>query len=314
MAMKAFFIISGVLILLYTLDLKLDLKSFFATENVSDVNQQVTSSENVEEIEKIESALNVNIQNNRKRIPAPCGDGGLKIRDIVAVSGDSEVRYDPSASAQRKRNKKASEILGGDHFHHIDNSTTVRRLCVQSEWTQIQIVTPEWLTFVRGWVPNQALREIERAENGRRVYVDDDFYWDDDTSVFKSQIINVVNKISQENTNCRQLDTASMALSPTRSTPNNPVFFITCGYGANAFNVWFKPEDANSEQSFKAIQPIGKIAATDTCEQAAKLAAIHPSTVEFSRVWDLAYMPHASGRARIISTFTAKNRVNLELK
>jgi hypothetical protein len=46
----------------------------------------------------------------------------------------------------------------------------------------------------------------------------------------------------------------------------------------------------------------------------AKQAATHPSTVEFSRVWDLAYMPHLSGRARVVSTFTAKNALNLKLR
>ena len=80
------------------------------------------------------------------------------------------------------------------------------------------------------------------------------------------------------------------------------------------FNVWFRPTDAEAGERFVAKEPLGKSAAVDACETAAKQAATHPSTVEFSRIWDLAYVPHVSGRARVVSTFTARNALNLELK
>ena len=160
---------------------------------------------------------------------------------------------------------------------------------------------------------NEALRKVQRAA-GRRLYVDDDFYWDDDTSQFKPQIVATVNQIVRENRNCSQIDTHSVAKSPSRSKPGDPVFFVTCGSGANAFNVWFRPADVQSGRSLAAKEPLEKIAAVDACEAAAKQAATHPSTVEFSRILDLAYLPHVSGRARVVSTFSAKNAFNLELK
>ena len=92
------------------------------------------------------------------------------------------------------------------------------------------------------------------------------------------------------------------------------MFFVTCGSGANVFNIWFRPTDVEAGQNFTTKEPLGKNAAVDACELAAKQAAIHPSTVKFSRIWDLAYLPHISGRARVVSTFTAKNVLNLELK
>lgn len=247
-------------------------------------------------------------------IPEPCGDGGLVLNDVVAVTGDHHVRSSPSASAPKIKNEKASRALGKDHFHQIDSSTTVRRICAQEEWTEVQIVTPDWLNHVKGWVENSALREIEHTENGGRVYVEDDFYWDKDTSMFKPQIVAVVNRIASQNRNCSQIDTSSVAKSPSRSKPGEPVFFVACGSGSNVFNVWFRPTDAGAGKMFVAKEPLGKSAAVDACEMAAKQAATHPSTVEFSRIWDLAYMPHVSGRARVVSTFTAKNALNLELK
>lgn len=248
------------------------------------------------------------------RVPKPCGDGGLVLMDVVAVTGSHDLRASPTASALKIKNEKASRILGQILFHQIDNSTTVRRLCAQADWTRVKIVTPDWLNHVEGWVPNGALRQIERTADNARVYVEEDFHWDDDTSRFKPEIVATVNQLMRENRNCDQVDTHSVAKSPSRSKPGDPVFFITCGTGANAFNVWFRPTDVQAGRSLVAKEPLGRNAAVDACEVAAKQAATHPSTVEFSRIRDLAYVPHVSGRAHVFSTFSAKNAFNLKLK
>lgn len=247
-------------------------------------------------------------------IPEACGDGGLALGDVVAVNGDHVVHTSPSGASPKLRNEKASRALGRPHFHRIDGSATVRRLCVQAEWTEVQIVTPDWLTHVKGWVPSHTLRTIERTAVGNRIYVEEDFYWDEDAAQFKTQIVATVNRITRENRNCGEIDTASIAKSSSRSTPGDPVFFVTCGSGANVFNVWFRPGDAESSPSFAAMQPLGRSLAVDACEMVAKGAAVNPSTVEFSRILDMAYIPHVSGRARVVSTFTAKNALDLELR
>lgn len=247
-------------------------------------------------------------------IPDPCGKGGLVLWDIVAISGKHDLMTSPSASAPKVKNEKASRALGKDHFHQIDSSTTVRRLCAQAKWTEVQIVTPKWLAHVKGWVPNGKLREIKRSASGNRIYVENDFFWDKDTSLFKPQIVAVVNHIARDNQKCGQIDTSSVAKSLSRSKTGDPVFFATCGEGYNVFNVWFRPSDAKDGKSFMAKEPLEQSVAVDACEKTAKQAATHPSTVKFSRIWDLAYMPHVSGRARVVSTFTAKNSLNLELK
>ncbi|MFZ2870742.1 hypothetical protein [Zavarzinia sp.] len=247
-------------------------------------------------------------------IPAPCGDGGAALMDIVAVTGSYEVRIEPSASAAKVKNEKASAALGEPHYHSVDNSTTVRRLCTQSEWTKVKIVTPEWLTHVEGWVPNRLLRTIEVSDGGARIYVEADFIWDSDTSRYKNEIVAVVNKIARDNRNCSKIDPSSVAKSPSKSKPGAPVFFVTCGEGADAFNVWFHPGDAATGTSFQAKAPIDQAAATLACEAAARAAATNPATVDFSVLWDLAYIPYASGRAQILSSFTAMNAFNLKQK
>lgn len=247
-------------------------------------------------------------------IPDPCGNSGLALMDIVAVSGEYEPRTLPTVTAGRIVNVKASQSLGVEHFHRIDNSVSVRRLCVQPEWTEIQIISPDWLTHVRGWVPNNYLRLIENTAGGIHVFVEEDFYWDSDTSKFKTNIVSIVNRIFRENTACTEIDTSSVAKSATRSTSGDPVFFVTCNLGTSAFNVWFRPSDTPSSVTFTRIEPLAKNAAVAACEAYSKSVATHPSTVRFSHIWDMAYMQYPSGRARVVSSFSAENAFGIELK
>lgn len=139
-----------------------------------------------------------------------------------------------------------------------------------------------------------------------------DFMWFEDTSPYKDQIVILVNKIENENTNCETADTTSVAQSGSRSKPGDPVFFVTCDSGSGPFNVWFRPGDA--EKVFTALRPIERHAAANACEAYAKSAATYSSTVKFSRLMDLGFSTYPSGRARVVSSFTAKNGFNLELK
>jgi hypothetical protein len=213
----------------------------------------------------------------------------------------------------RIKNEKASSILKSTHYHQIDSSTTVKRLCSDGDWSEVQIVSPDWLTFVKGWVPNKVLRGIERTASGGRIYEEADFIWDDSTEKYKRQIVAVVNKIARDHAGCSDLDTSSVDLSPSRSKPRDPVFFVTCNPSSGApFNVWFRPTDAG--KTFAAAKPISQGDAVLACERAAKATATHPSTVDFSRFLDVAYAARQDGRVFLDSSFTAKNGFNLELK
>ncbi|MDX8540083.1 hypothetical protein RFM23_20905 [Mesorhizobium abyssinicae] len=181
------------------------------------------------------------------RVPAStCSIGQPGSGDVVAITGEFAPRTAPSNEGQKIKNEKCSSILGSIHYHQIDSSTTVKQLCTERDWSEVQIVTPEWLTHVRGWVPTKILRGIARTSEGTRVYVETDFIWDDDTSKFKPQIVAVTNKIAQEHPGCSDLETASVAMSPSHSKPGDPVFFVTCNPSATPFNVWFRPDDAGS--------------------------------------------------------------------
>lgn len=248
------------------------------------------------------------------RIPKPCGKAGMTTDGSVAVSKSFEIRSGPGLQNPRLKNEKASQIFNETHYHVVDNSTTLRLICKDEKWSEVQIIEPDWLNFVRGWIPNNIIREIEKDKSGNRVYVADDFLWDKASTPYKSEIVAAVNKISRENSRCSDIDPTSMAKSQSKSRVGKPVFYVTCNANSDAFNVWFEPSDVKAGRTFVATQNIGQQAATAICEQAARSAATHPSTVSFSQVTDLSFHPSASGRSRVLSTFKAKNAFGLELK
>ena len=145
-------------------------------------------------------------------------------------------------------------------------------------------------------------------------FTEKDFYWDKKTTPYKDVIVAGVNKIHRENSNCKTIDPSSAYISSSKGTKTNPVFFVTCGKGADTFNFFFSKSDVEKDKVMSAAKHIDKSLAIKKCESYAKNNAIHPSTVNFSKALGLAVTEHPNGRTRIVSTFTAKNSFNLELK
>lgn len=171
-----------------------------------------------------------------------CGRGE-PVNQVVGVRREADLRREPSQQGERIVNQRATEAFGGrTQYQLIDESTTVRVHCREGDWSHVQIVEPAWLTEHRGWVPTSVLRQIERSADGARVYVESDFYWEDNTRPYRSQIIRAVNRIHREQPGCERIDPGTVAKSPQRGSPGRPVFFVSCGEGAGVFNVWFRPD------------------------------------------------------------------------
>lgn len=245
--------------------------------------------------------------------PASCGDGGVVFSDIVSVTGQVDLHESPGG--ERLLNERMTAALKEKHYLNASNTGLIQRVCVQDDWTEVKLLAPESLKGTAGWVESEAIRTIEMDQNGVRIFVEDDFYWGDDvTAKFKPEIVSVVNRIVRENDKCDDINTGSVVLSHEESSPGQPVFSVSCNPYSTSFNVLFAPEDADSDAKFTAVQPIGRRGGADACEAAAKQSVNHPSTVSFSRLMDLAYDEHPSGRARVTSSFTAKNALGLKLR
>lgn len=248
------------------------------------------------------------------KVAQTCEGGGIVTNDEFSVKGSVDLRSKPSNSADKIVNEKASSILHTTEYQQVDYSERLREVCRQKDWSRIQVLEPDWLTHVTGWVPVKALRAIQRDSSGKRTYVESDFAWDRGSEAFKRNLVAAVNRIVRDNGRCPKVDPGTLSRSGPRSKPGKPVFYITC-QGEQPFNVWFEPSDAADKgKSFAAIRNVDRSGAVQLCEQAAKEEANNPQTVSFSKFMDLAFVPYANGNTRVISSFTAKNAFGVESK
>ena len=147
-----------------------------------------------------------------------------------------------------------------------------------------------------------------------RTFKAKDVVWDKYTRPNKEVVLAGLNKLHRENSRCRDIDPGTATRSTKRGTKNNPVFFVTCGKGAKAFNAYFSKSDIASKKTLVAARHISKGEAVLLCEQYTKAKAAHPSTVDFSKFLDLRVRELGDGRTRVVSSFTAKNSFNMKLK
>jgi hypothetical protein len=250
-------------------------------------------------------------------VPVSCEGGGIATNDQVAVSKEIALLEKSAKGAKPLINERLSSALGTNEPLQVDQSETLKEVCRQKAFSHVQVVDPDSLSYQNGWVPVSALREIKKDAGGKRQYTEADFNWDLEpaTKLYKAQLVAGVNRIIRENDRCESVDTGTLSPSRDRSTKAHPVFFVTCNPNSGGFNVWFSPEEAtNKSHSFAAIANVDEGDAIVACKQAAKEAANHPQSVDFSEFLDVSFVPYPNGNSRVISSFTAKNGFGVEDK
>jgi len=134
-----------------------------------------------------------------------------------------------------------------------------------------------------------------------------DIYWDDETRQHRDVVLQLLNKIRDQNERCREMDLGTVSQSGTRGTREAPVWYVTCLYRGDAFNEFFSAADLAPDRSVAAVTNVPHSVAVNACEREARSRAQHPETVDFSRILDVQTVEHANGNTTVYSTFTAKN-------
>lgn len=246
----------------------------------------------------------------------PCGINANKTGKSFKVNGtDITVRTGPGKTFDKVINEKASRILNTTVYITIDKSVTVHEECSQNGWSKIYVTEPDYLTDShQGWVLSKFLRETKRDQSGVEVFTESDFSFDKKTLPYKKIIIAGVNKVHREDARCKKIEPSSAYISSTKGSSSNPVFYVTCGSDIEVFNVFFSKSDIEKDLKLSEIKHIVKSEAIKQCENYAKSNAVNPSTVDFSNFIDLSVKEHPNGNTTVISSFSAKNRLNLKLK
>jgi len=143
-----------------------------------------------------------------------------------AVNSTQHVYEGPSSSYKKVVNQKTSSIMGRVVFHTIDESTTVRAMCIHESYAYIKILTPSWLTHVEGWVDSSSLRGIKKDGNGNQIYEEGDFHWDSSSTKYKKDIVDAMNFLIESKA-CNKIEPFSLSKS-SRGTPSNEIFYVVC--------------------------------------------------------------------------------------
>lgn len=244
-----------------------------------------------------------------------CEIGNAADGQTVGVLGADSHDLQNAPKGQKIINQKATKILGETHYQSIDTSTRVRVQCIEGTWAKVQIVEPDYLQDQIGWVERSVL-DTPLAPGEIRDFTADAFHWDKYTTKDKKLIMQAVNRIHREDPRCKdRIEPSTASLSDAQTKQKDfPVYYVTCGEGLSAVNVYFDSKRLSDSTPFRAPGHLDESRAVNLCEEYARAKASHPQTVDFSRIMDLAVTEHPNGRTRVESSFTAKNAMNLELK
>lgn len=228
------------------------------------------------------------------------------------------VHAEPNSKSKKLINQKATQLLKSTQYITIDHTVTVVEECKQQGWSKVRVTEPDWLRDSHiGWVPSTVLRG-QKTDSGRKIeFTEADFGWDKNTRPHKKTIVAGVNKVYRENSRCKTINPSSAYISSSKGSPSDPVFYVTCGSGAtafNAFNAFFSKSEVENGIALGAAKHIDRDRAIALCKSYVKSKTNHPSTFSFSRVMDLVIDEHPNGRTSVWSSFAARNSFNLELK
>ena len=147
----------------------------------------------------------------------PCGkdDASLGGKETQVV-GESDIYEGPGEENRKIINKKTSEIMGKVFFHQVDESTVVKSMCSRGDWTY--------------------------DDKGNRIYREENFHWDDVSKKYKKDMVDAMNFLYESGL-CKGMDPYSLSVSKSKSTKKLDVFYITCGEGVQAKNVFFNQND-----------------------------------------------------------------------
>lgn len=161
-----------------------------------------------------------------------------------------------------------------------------------------------------------ASKEIQSRKPFRYFSIKDIQFYKNNTE-YQYDIFQGVNRIYIENDDAYKIEPVSADLSTTREQDkNNPTFYVMAETKqGQVFNVFFTRKDANSSNfALQNVASISESQAFRLCERYIKANTTNPSTVKISRFWDKSFQTFPNGKAKLLTSFKAKNGYGLELE
>lgn len=173
-----------------------------------------------------------------------CNKNEQRTGKYYRITGSEiHIRKKPGFNSAKIINKKASKTVKSTQYASVDSSCVVFEECRKSTWSKIRVADPKWLANSHyGWIPSVFLRERKYDDNGFEIFSDQDFPLNSVIMPYKELIVAGVNKIHRTFQICRNIDLASVYLSPSKSTVGRPVFVVTCGKQKKYRHIFFRKD------------------------------------------------------------------------
>lgn len=240
-----------------------------------------------------------------------CDESTLRTNKEYDVKGkDIDVRTGAGSNYPKVINKRASEIFKETHYVKLDSSIKVMEECIKQDWSKIRVIQPDYLSKShQGWILSKYLKKDNNS-----FYTEDDFNFSKEDKKYKDTIIKGVNYLSKNHKSCKEyIDITSATKSMYKGTKENPVFYVTCGNGESAVNVFFSKDEVKKNSIKKSFTWIKQSTAIDICKSTLKQKLNYPSTADFS-IFDTSVYEAPNGNTRVQFGFSAKNAFNVESK
>ena len=240
-----------------------------------------------------------------------CEQGTPVVGKFFIKGNDINFRTGPSNNSGLVINQKGTQALGKTLYRTLWTTTVLKGRCETAEWLQARIIEAEGkpVTWEIGWVHKQYVSSEASDDMKAGLYWLIDF----DTGISdaeKALLRSGALKVLKDEENCARVTYGY------RSSSRKGTYYVTCDAKNDGvpFNVWFTPEDAESDKALAIPAAYPEVQSRRVCEQGIKTHVVHPSTLDIHHFIGYATKVHNNGNRTVIQEFSAKNAFGLKLK
>lgn len=244
--------------------------------------------------------------------------------EVLGPSEETPLRAAPGDSASILTNQTASEALKRPIFIDVSGSNVLREECKKGEWSKVRVIDQPSITSTYvGWIRTDKLRAVKKDAEGFKIYEAADFAWDKQTAKYKNTIVDGVNHVHRNVAICKELSTSNFGISASKSTPDDTVFYVSCGTGNAMTNVYFstdsmieklKDVESTTPSGRSDVRPEVRKEAVDACARSARARIERKETFKFSTSNDdLKVLAERDSSIRVESLFSVKDKNDVDV-
>lgn len=236
----------------------------------------------------------------------------------------------PEEGAEKVLNKKATQVMGENHYHGVSGSEQVLEQCQKDGYSYVTMLEPEWLKGVSGWALTKDLKDKANPDDPYEGRISE---WILDGAAYREPITDSNGRVSPTfqgklpeikeqsiaaakkalgSASCLYVE--SVIFDRLSSSHNSFSFIVDCSEGKR---FTFNSQDIlSSTQALPdSERAITEQAAQEECKSMIRSRVTRPETVKFNDLIGASYYKNeTNGNVRYVLDFESKNQLDSYLK